>query len=298
MFQKRKKNYTKRFLITASVFILLIIANFYPKKHIDIVEKKIKTMSSREIKYLKYAINHSLSYSPFAYTLFGEKPMSFDGYLESTFIESTYKNQKNKRAALKEHRKLQKGWEVWEKYSHLFPSKNYILKKHENPSMSLFVDIILINKKAFVEIVETYRADFEKVLGKNFNGQEILIDFEQGQGVLLEKILAHDGLLGTVLGFGRNNAWNFHRRTELKKLTQINTSLEQELAYLTKKLKPFNDELKFLPRFMYLPFFVADIESEETKKLKEKYIEDKKKTWKIYKKFNFLEAILFQLMQE
>ena len=49
---------------------------------------------------------------------------------------------------------MQRGWEVWKKNEHLFPSTNYILLENRGPSHTNWVRIILINKQAFLKVIK------------------------------------------------------------------------------------------------------------------------------------------------
>ncbi|HSX03635.1 MAG TPA: hypothetical protein VLG76_02795 [Rhabdochlamydiaceae bacterium] len=202
---------------------------------------------------------------------------------------------------------LQKGVEVWKKYQHLFPSKKFVFKiYHEKPHKEWPV-IVLINKQAFIEKVAAHLNDFKTTLGPHISPQGILKKAIESDSFFYDILKMHDGLLGTLLGYGRNNAWLFERKWRLlgsyanfyfplkpfySKPSAGFTTVEEELCFLQNKLQG-------LDNFMPTPFtfiipigFMVDREDPETKITRKKFKETQRKMTKIYREGNFLETTL------
>lgn len=111
----------------------------------------------------------------------------------------------------------------------------------------------------------------------------------------------HQGLIGTLLGYGRNNAWAFHLRDQAQqakkdpiRILQSAAAQKREKA-LNEKLKLFTRGQRFNPLFMNLPGFVADLDSIETQILRTQYEQDYQTILRRYKEGDFLEVTLQQL---
>ena len=114
-------------------------------------------------------------------------------------------------------------------------------------------------------------------------------------------------MIGTLLGYGRNNAWLFHRRKQLSYLTEeapyslnhCSKRLLEELATLDQTLHIFDNQecycLNLL--FMGLPRFVAEPNSYETQQLKRKYENQYHEIMRRYAKGDFLEVTLKQMLK-
>src|SRR5205807_1448449 len=98
----------------------------------------------------------------------------------------------------------------------------------------------------------------------------LLETYESSHVSLFELLEEHHGLLGMLLGFGKKNSALFHLREKiLKKRNQFtmnsgNPSLDQlSCAFTDSKTKHY--------KALYLPNFLSDRTSEETKTLRQKY---------------------------
>ncbi len=241
----------------------------------------------------------------FAYTLFGDKPISWECRYNKNetknirvFLNSFYCNNLT----------FYEGLQLWKKYKPYFPMTHYDFSVHE--SADGYISISLINKKAFFEIVNQHYDDFIQVLGSDFSPQKLLQECSEKE--LSEAIHHHNGLLGTLLGFGRNNAWQFVRFAEISTLdlkthqfhlndpslppSQKFTSIEEEFEYLK------NTHTSFIPGYLItqnpFPMFVANPDLPETHALRAKYKKQHKVILKHLQKADFLEEILKQLIAE
>lgn len=199
-----------------------------------------------------------------------------------------------------------RGWEIWEKYQRLFPMKEYVFIKSKNFVDNDFVAILFINKKAFLETVREHLADFKKILGDKVTPELLLERVLNAEDVFGQVLKNHQGLIGTLLGYGRQNAWAFHEREQinpvigkkrffLKKIPK--SPCQKELDSLNERLQMFDNRgiLDFNPLLLGLPGFAADPNSPETLRLKNKYEKQYRQIIHAYQNNDFLEVTLQKL---
>jgi hypothetical protein len=140
--------------------------------------------------------------------------------------------------------------------------------------------------------VEKYRKDFQGVL------QDLEIEpndlIQPSKLKIFLKELKHDSLIGTVLGFGRDNAYLFSQYIDADPETRFLTTAwpEEEIKHLEQlnekilPMKPWEISDLFFPRF------VCDLDSEETKQLQRLYREEKERIIGYYQGKDPVEATL------
>jgi hypothetical protein len=245
------------FLIFVSMAIFLVHSlRMNHEKHLNEIEKKLSKLSIEERENLDNFFKFLILAGPFGYTLYGDKSISIETYNTTSPVKNItgidYMSPEN---ILNKYR-LREGWETWKKYAYLFPMKNFSIISNRSPQMGDdFVEITLINHKAFIHTVNQYLSDFQSILGINLKPEEILAEYCKGKGEYFDKIRGHDGLFGTLLGFGRDNSWAY---------LQIETIENESLSY-------FGDNDIELTKQILLPRFRAIPNSEETEILSEKY---------------------------
>lgn len=261
-----------------------------------------------ERKSLDLFFRISFAFDGLGYTLFGDKPMtavcyydpkgksrSIYGFLDSTFYSLS-----------PGYLRMYHGWKTLQKYKHLFPLKDYGLIQCKNFIDNDFAIALFINKKAILETVECHLEDFRKVLGHEITPEILLGRILTSDDVFGDVLKNHQGLIGTLLGFGRDNAWLFQRREEIDPcILKMRFSLKKlgmqtsnhEINRLNEKLQGFDprEVLDFNPLFLRLPGFVADLDTEKTKQLKIKYERQYRRIVSHYRKADFLEATLEQM---
>ncbi len=292
------------------LFLSIIVATFFCFLREDdrSLRDQLKKISPSERKYLEFLFRSSFEYDGLGYVLFGDKPISALAYLEkSPRVDDIYSMLNSVNALEPAELRFMRGVVVWEKYQHLFPMKNFAWIKCKNFIDNEYDSILFINKKALLKIIQQHLDDFRMVLGKNVTPESLLKRILISDDVFGEVLKGHQGLIGTVLGFGRHNAWLFHQREE----NELNTPLLKKRILPLKKLpipqaefssplEVFDDRslLDFNPLFMGLPGFVADPDHEETKQLKIKYERQYREIIHRYQKGDFLEITLKQLISE
>lgn len=130
-----KKNLFLVFFIAA----LLMLFFYQERKHYDlisdkdlnIIHDKLKVLSLQEKKDLAYFFNHALIFCEFPYTLVASKPMSICNYLQASEDLPQILREDYERPIHREFAdKLERGYQVFDKYNSLFPLKNYIILRY------------------------------------------------------------------------------------------------------------------------------------------------------------------------
>ncbi len=234
-----------------------------------------------------------------AYVIFGEKPVAVSGF------HSGYGDIKSltlfRGRIFRHYWSIKKGLESWKKYSHLFPSKRFIIK--EIPIDHDTTLIFLISKENVLKTVRHCYDDFKCVLG-NMKPNSIVKKILREDKAFLN-LIKHEAFLGILLGFGRNNAWLFHKRARTyydpNEFTLIVNpkpekgfiSVEEERAYYSEKMKDFPPNSKrCIFNMLELPSFCADLDSEETRELLRNYQLQRDQIHALYSNGNFLEITL------
>lgn len=135
----------------------------------------------------------------FAGTLFGSKPVTFQ-----EFHDDPWKLSSRVMVNPYNHFFLDEGWKTWIKYQQIFHSQRFIFTKI--PSKGGYEFLILINKTAFKEIFEKNRDLFETALGVQVTVEKIFQDFESQQKTFEQIVNDHEGLVGLILGYGREGS--------------------------------------------------------------------------------------------
>ncbi|MBS0626291.1 MAG: hypothetical protein JSS32_09600 [Verrucomicrobia bacterium] len=246
------------------------------------------------------------------FVLFGSKPMGFCGFLEQEppqeyrsldhFEDFAYR-------FMLPILKLNKGWNLWKKYEHLFPSSRFLLIENHDKSRSTI--IFMINKSEFLKTVEENINDFRRILGNHITPVILLEKCQRSKDLISDVLKNNDLLLGILLGFGKHNAQLFFRREQImgrskseslslnpKKLLPSSEflSLEEELDHINRKLGNFcNSEASdFNQILLLMPSFFADASDPETQQLKIEYEKQYKDIVKRFQKREFLETVLWQ----
>lgn len=220
----------------------------------------------------------------FAYTVLGSKPISWATYLNPLPITdwSRFYN-----AFSKYHRTIRSGWKTWEKYQHLFPTAHlWVENSKSHPG---WVSILIVNKDQFNAIVNKNKSDFQEVLSREIVDGFQLIREAKNRSLINEILKGHQGLIGIVLGYGRDNSWKFlegcKNRTAIGCVWEEDESAEESIES--------NANLTDYYLLHYsCPSFAGDAKSAESLALKEEYIYTKQKVIEYYKGKDFLEATL------
>ncbi len=240
--------------------------------------------------------------SSFGYVLFGNKPIS-----EMCYVNPMSNDCYIEFRVAPENLKLQKGIECWRKYCKLFPSKNYLFNFFGDPSADDYIEVALVNKKKFIEVIQENLTKFQSVFGPNTTAEKFLVKFATEQD-FWENHFDHE-MLGILYGYGETNSYIFQRRTDinpqlrggrftLKKRPKIPrqgySTIEEEYTDLLAKFRVLQDDHLLDRGYMGIPHFLAILDSEETIRIKNDLILQRKKMIKIFKDGNFFKKSMQQ----
>jgi hypothetical protein len=253
----------------------------------------------------------------FPYVLFGNKPMAIELFLQiNPYHASTYSladfMDLSIGIASPEQIKLFRGWEVWKKYQHLFPSSDFLLFENQG---SEYVTIVMINKNSFLNVVEENIVYFREVLGEKISPKILLNNCQREKDIFRDVLNSHEGLLGILLGYGSHNSKLFSRRGQIRnfldsrKASLIKRSpltskecskLEAEYHHINERLGSFNESqvMDFNPLLLMLPSFVADNSHPETQQLRVEYMKQYRNIINRYRDGDFLEITLNQFVNK
>ena len=244
-----------------TIFLLIVVflCGCHSKKD-PFLEFK-QQIATEDLEVLEDFFEYLLRYTPFGFTLLGNKPVSYECYLTPRTSEEL-KGQRLRYGLLAE------GWEVFQKYSHLFPKEHFLLAKEYNHPISC---ITLANKQEVEKVINKHLNLFREFYGENFS-------YSQYVDKLSFVFLEEQVLAGILLGFGARNAWAFHRREEMRSLSpdlvpsKGFSSLEEELIYIKDHktrfiLENIADEFAMFE----IPAFMALDDNEEVKELADSY---------------------------
>lgn len=294
---------------------MLIFLYFRENRHQSIAQK-LKNIPSEEQECLEFFFRSH--FNCLGYALFGDKPMAVMGYNEpkSEVIDIYDMLDRSFGVFDPYNLKAYRGWKLWKKYQHFLPMKNYAFVESKNFVENSHVALVFINKKAFLNTVAMHLNDFKNVLGDHITPEGLLEEVLKSNDIFGEVLKRHQGIIGTILGFGRHNAWLFHRREEMTVLSGkmspllgkprnfvrrvSNAAFQNQLDALDKALQSFDD--RATPDFnllqIGLPRFVADPNDPETKRLKIEYEKQYRQIIHRYQKGDFLEITLQQMTSE
>lgn len=252
-----------------TIFSIVIFLMFFNCIKSENIEQIIDKLSCQDREDLEKLFCYFIHQDHFAYTLFGDKPVSISGNFNMTPWENILEIHDSGEVMLKQ-------WHVWEKYFNQFTFKNFILYKEVN---ELTFKIILINKKFFLKTIEENTDIFENIIGKKIQPEIFLKDIEQHKVSFHESICNSEFLLGLLLGYGKHNALLFCQRGKIATYSC---------------LKPFGDYNYSLIR-MDPVHFMADYNHSNTKILQKKYEKQRENISIIFHDGHFLEKTLHQL---
>lgn len=281
-------------------FILLISTSIYAQ-NID-VKDILSHLPESDRHDLHQLFSWMMQRDDLSYSLFGDKPVSLSGY----FIRAPTGNVF---AGYAVGGLFWKYWQIWEKHEKKFPIKKYLLINEPSITVPEVVNIILINKKAFIEKVNRHIQVFRKKLGGDLTAEDLLKKIEDNYR-LAYLIKNDETLWGILLGYGSHNAQLYERKSHLEKFLYSKkfpqfplkkpvsktefSSLKEEFDFIESKMVPFGD-YEYSPIIQNSVHFMMDPKHPETKYLEKKYKRLRGQISAIYAKGDFLEITLSQL---
>ncbi|MES2344415.1 MAG: hypothetical protein V4494_00550 [Chlamydiota bacterium] len=275
-----------------------------------LVAEFLKQISSEEKELLEYFFYY-LIHDSGGYVLLGSKPMSICSYLDHV-VNDTHPIYFMMEAVRLRNIKIKRGFEIWQKYASLFPIKNYLFLSEPNFLTKDIQFIFFINRKNFISKLHEHRREIMKVLGREVTVEGIVEAALAGKALWSDILNGREALLGILLGYGRNNAWNYQKITEIdpikhKPFIKIRSKPSLGFSSVEEEFEAINDKLDFFSLqdslsewndlLLRLPGFRADLDDPETQELKKAYTKDYHRILRYYKGKDFLEATLEQLIR-
>ncbi len=294
-------------LVVTFLFAIGFLLFFLPFDKERTLRKKLRQIPLEDQWVIEAFFRSFLLKNGGAYTLFGDKPVTYDAYFDFPIDapSASFSTSPASRRIWQENHEIQQGWKTWEKYQHLFPSGRFLLKaRHLNEH---WVEILLINKQNFIQKVEEHNDDFQSIIGNTETGSRLLTTYENGNVALFDLLKKHHGLFGILLGFGKKNAWLYQQRERVlidfhRFTLKVNPLPSQEFGTITEERefyqntlsRVFNENCRACHKFLHLPHFAADLNSAETRQLQEHYLQERRAVQEMYSHGNFLEITLKQ----
>ncbi|MCB1181762.1 MAG: hypothetical protein KDK55_07085 [Chlamydiia bacterium] len=243
------------------------------------------TLPVKDRKRLAGLMQKLFAENSFAYTILGPKPVSWETY-QSPLPLSNWTRFYD---SFSEHnRSLRFGWKTWEKYQHLFPSAHLWA---ENPKCHPgLTSILIVNEDRFNDVVNKNKQDFQEVLHRKIPNGCQLIREAKNRSLMNEVLEGHQGLIGIVLGYGRDNSWKFLEGC--KNRVAIGCVWEEEDDSIEESLELNVNLTDYYLSHYSCPSFAGDPNSAESLELKAEYTLTKQRIIEYYHDKDFLEATL------
>jgi hypothetical protein len=276
-------------------FILSIILLLFSSCRTKKKETASAYISEEERPWLTQFFSDIMLCEAGIYTLCGaSKPMTLiqiDQYSDEqkkAFFDALTEEEKRD-GCIFEGYNLSETWLKWEKISHRFPTKRYMLFKtdlYQEPDcfFVLFVDIL----KTATIIQDNYEA-FRKAVGFDFHPLEVTIKINQKDSIFLNKLKGNSHLLGLLLGFGKTNSYIFHWK--YFDLTSSSAEWFNNIPFRSSN-EPMKGLIKFTIDNFGIPSFISFNEIDPIIDL---YKEERIKIKNIYKDKDFLDLTLQKL---
>lgn len=283
-------------LLISLVLIFGFACNSYANEK---VRGFIETLPPPYVSILDWFF-HNCIQSFGGYVLYGDKPVAIE-YLFAKEEEALYLSEWNCAKA--------KAFSILREWNQNCEEKEYPILFCEYGNT---LHMILINRKAFIKIVNQNISLFRYTLGRTITAEDLLSELIKNQGHFYDVIKDDTALLGILLGYGVENSLIVSRwenllpgnsAISLKAFPFFNShtrekpslgfmSLEKERQSLSNF--KYSRDLKNFSSFE-LPPFGCNPDSKETQDLLETYEKNRNELLLISKKEGFLEKTLEKL---
>jgi len=286
------KHVKKKYIVFSILFIVLFSWQYTQQRKTSLRyldgngKEAILILPKKDKKRLLGLMEKLFAEDNFAYTLLGSKPISWASYQApfpfvnwSTFCDSLKKY----------NRTMYLGWKTWEKYHHLFPLDNFFAETSKCYPSS--ISILMLDEERFNAVVQKNKKDFEDVLHREIEDGFQLLREAKDCSLMHEVLEGHQALIGIVLGYGRENSWQFLEKSE----KQVPLGwVWNEWDYWGEKdrLSQYCSSTEHNLSLYSCPSFAGNPSSEESLALKKDYLQTKQKVLDYYKGKDFLEATL------
>lgn len=279
-------------LVLSGLFLVLLLyllseSRTVPLQYLD-QQGTVHTliMPIKDRKRLSDLMQKLFAENSFAYTILGSKPVSWETYQNPLPLS----NWTNLCVSFSKHsRTIRFGWKTWEKYQNLFPSAHLWA---ENPKCHPgSTSILIVNEERFNDVVNKNMSDFQEVLRREIVDGFQLIREAKNHSFINDILEGHQALIGTVLGYGRDNSWQFLEGCKNHK--SIGWVWGEEDGFFAEGSAHSNlTSTDYYLSLYSCPSFAGDPNSAESLALKTDYLLTRQKVMDFYKDKDFLEATL------
>lgn len=204
------------------IYFFLLLTRVWPAQ--DRLETVLQKIPPKDQKALERLFHHLLFEQGGAYTLFGPKSASVALIFleEGRAFENTF---------------LLEGWRVFQKHRSLLKTPRFSLCLMEYPKLAAF-DLVIINHQALKKGIEEAQEIFDPYFPGKDADQTLQAICHQKVSFFAFKRPKAEALIGTFLGYGKENAKRFQKEQQIL----------SEMAYTLlppKKEHPRQKELPF-----------------------------------------------------
>jgi hypothetical protein len=272
----------KKLLACGLLLIIVLICEWNGSRLVEIkTPRGAVLIPSRDKRRIESFLRDFIVYNSGGYTLLGEKPVSFDCFTQPTFRWNLLHLWN---AYFPTNWRKYQAWKTFQKYPDLIGCENFVFWEEPSPWVDCVRLVVLANQQALNRVLGENERDFPPISMEELRTKCLLKDI----------LKADEGLIGTVLGYGRNNAWVFkENRSALPKKslfsTEIDHLFENKFAVLNFT---FGWPQVPMAEILMYPTFIANPDTPETEKLRNEYLETRTKILKYYEGKDFLSATL------
>lgn len=231
------------------------------------VAQILKEIPEADKKHIETLFHHLFKTNPFAYCLFGEKPLAFcfANGKKLSLDQSGYEFTENFLSA--DVLPIWLGIEALEKHKDKIYSKKYALLflPREKP-----VTFFFVNKVAMAKTIAENIELAESCLGKGITVDQFIIELEEGK-ITVDKLFSNHEWLGIMLGFGKENSRDFQKEWDHKYGNLMPPYQDKLYPSFETKEKVFFNRIDQPPLAVNPIRFGANKGSEESNKLIEYY---------------------------
>ncbi len=270
------------FFICALLLAVFIITQFNGSRRIQITTPLGSfVVSKKEKNRLEYFFRNLIIYDCGGYTLLGEKPVTFDYMIKPIFKWDIYYLWS---AFLPTNLRKRDAWETFQKDQHLICRDNILIWVEPSPWNSDIQFILMANKKEIIRTINENKQDF----------QPFVLEDVKIKSLFKEILHSDEGLIGTVLGYGRDNSMLFRENRALLSKRGIFSDEMDRLFENKKAILNFTFGWPEMPmdEILLYPMFKVKMDTEETKTLRSKYLKTRNEILEYYRGKDFLEATL------
>lgn len=311
--------FKRKMLNIAAVFFIGCSIYFYILSRNQITET-LKKIPQEKRFFLEAFLRSIILEDGGCYVLFGDKPAALMHYLDiegSKLPNMDFSEQIFDFAWLSLE---QVGYKIWCRSQKLFTVSKYALIRVPHcwhPGRSV---IILVHKQRLERIIREHWDDFRIVFPQFVSWKELTNALFNNTDMWQKITRMHEPLLGVILGYGKQNAEFYQRKTELtdylfpvqkhwvfpvtkspiRKLMARPpfTSLAEEYSDLEAKSGGLVDPTK-IPNFhltlIHPVGFLVDVSQTNIAEVRMKYACEYREVARVFQKGNFLETILQEL---